>query len=1216
MSHPTSFDLLNASLEGRQMIEASAGTGKTYTLVNLCLRLLLERGLKIEEILIVTFTEAATQELQARLRARLKAALNCLLSGQSDDPFFQAWLLPKLGDPALAGLLRQALADMDLARISTIHAFCQWALSRFPLRSAQALQFEVISDQRLLLSQALEDFWRKQIYRPELERVLPILDAGWSPECLVNQGLPLLGLHGLQLLHHTQVEQLAEQTAEQDCLGADWQLAHEAFSDLYFQAQALWRSERSDILAEASQFKGKSFQLRFLPSRATALDGYFSHPEPHLPEDEHKLNYFALDQIVASQSQFKPEHSFFACIEALRAAALAWTPLSEALRLRWLRQCLQAVKAQLQRGKKARQQLSFDDLLWHLHTALQDPEQGDGLAEALRQSIPVALIDEFQDTDSLQSAIFKRIYPEGPLFLIGDPKQSIYAFRGADIQAYLSIRKDLPEGALQSLSTNFRSQKNLLRALEVVFEREHPFADPAIEFVPVASGAKAEHWQAPAGDAALEVAWIPTQADLKPWPKDKLQFLLPRAVAAEIAQLLKAGEHQLQDAQSQIMRPLLAQDIAVLVRTHAQGQQIREALQSLGIPSVLYAQETVFNSPEAAALETFLQAVLQPSQRGAVLQALAGPLVGLSATDLYLLQSEAEMAGAPTSIHSTHTTQPAQSWEYWLTHFQKARQNWYEHGFARMWSEWVSSQGLYRRLLSGPEGERQVTNLRHLSELLQSYALNQNASLQALVAWLARERQAGRLDQENLLLQLETDRHAVQILTIHRSKGLEFPVVFCPYLWDGKKILAKAPLRANHPQTRQPLLDLGSEQLAERAKLRQAEALQEDLRLAYVALTRARYKVWLAWGWANQLEFSALGHLFPADSGAALLAQLEAAAARSDSTWQIQTLDFQRGDSVPAPPALSALALESLQLPTPPRIPPVRVARSFSALQAQFEIGLETGLLLPWQQLEQQDESAETESEAISLSPDAPAEGPLMDFPRGGRHGTFLHWLLEILHPQPVPESVPESLPETLTQALLRHGYEADWLAPLASALGQIWQSPLTPLDFNLAAIAPARRLTELAFQFPIQGNLRSQALMQVLQRSQRWAHLPDLDDRPLRGQFKGVIDLVCEHQGRYYVVDYKSNWLGRRYADYRPEALELALTQHLYPLQYYLYLVALHRYLRYRLPDYSPEKHLGGALVLFLRGMNPALPGNGVFFEAPDPALILELSHCFGAKT
>jgi exodeoxyribonuclease V beta subunit len=1179
---------------------------------------LLERRLKIEEILIVTFTEAATQELQARLRSRLKAALDCLSSGQSEDPFFQAWLLPKRGDPALVGLLRQALADMDLARISTIHAFCQWALSRFPLRSAQALQFEVISDQRLLLSQAIEDFWRKQIYRPEVERVLPILDAGWSPECLVNQALPLLGLHGLKLLHQLQVEQ----AAEQDCLGADWQLAHETFSALYFQAQALWRSDRSDILAEASQFKGKSFQLRFLPSRATALDGYFSHPEPHLPEDDHKLNYFALDQIVVSQSAFKPEHSFFACIEALRAAALAWAPLSEALRLRWLRQCMQAVKAQLQRGKKARQQLSFDDLLWHLHTALQDPEHGEGLAEALRQAIPVALIDEFQDTDSLQSAIFKRIYPEGPLFLIGDPKQSIYAFRGADIQAYLQIRKGLPEGALQSLDTNFRSQKSLLRALEVVFEREHPFADPAIEFVPVASGAKAEHWQAPPGDAPLEIAWIPTQADLKPWPKDKLQFLLPRAVAAEIAHMLSAYQYQLHDAQSQIMRPLLAQDIAVLVRTHAQGQHIREALQRLGIPSVLYAQETVFNSPEAAALETFLQAVLQPSQRGAVLQALAGPLVGLSATDLYLLQTEAQTGGEP---NVTHTTQSAQSWEYWLTHFQLARQNWSEHGFARMWSEWVSSQGLYRRLLSGPEGERQVTNLRHLSELLQSYALNQNASLQALVAWLARERQAGRLDQENLLLQLETDRHAVQILTIHRSKGLEFPVVFCPYLWDGKKILAQAPLRANDPDTRQPLLDLGSEHLAERAKLRQAEALQEDLRLAYVALTRARYKLWLAWGWANQLEFSALGHLFSADSGAALLAQLEAAAARSEGTWQIQTLDFQRGDPVPAPPALPleslklpappALPLESLKLPAPPRIPPVRVARSFSALQAQFEIGLETGLLLPWQQLEQQDESAETESEAIPLSPDAPAEGPLMDFPRGGRHGTFLHWLLETLIPQPVPEILSESLPESLTQALLRHGYEADWQVPLAAALGQIWQSPLTPLDFNLAAIAPARRLPELAFQFPIQGHLRSQALMQVLQSSQRWAHLPDLDDRPLRGQFKGVIDLVCEHQGRYYVVDYKSNWLGRRYSDYRPEALERALTQHLYPLQYHLYLVALHRYLRYRLPDYSPEGHLGGALVLFLRGMNPALPGNGVFFEAPDPALILELSHRFGAE-
>ncbi|MGE3728022.1 MAG: exodeoxyribonuclease V subunit beta [Candidatus Sericytochromatia bacterium] len=1205
----TAFDLISASLTGRQMIEASAGTGKTYTLVNLCLRLLVERQLKIEAILIVTFTEAATQELLTRLRLRLKEALACLHSGESADPFLRAWLLPLRADQNVEAVLRVALRDLDLARISTIHAFCQWALSRFPLRSAQPLQMAVISDQRLLLSQAIEDFWRKQMYRVESERVMPVLMANWSPECLLNQALPLLGQTDLRLL--PQPEQTAEQLAQA------WREAHADFSGHYGQAQALWHSERAEILAEAAQFKGKSFQARYLDGRASALDGYFAEPEPHLPSDSDKLNFFARDVIAAQQTTFQPSHVFFEMVEALRASALIWDEVAEACRQRWLHQFAQAVRAQLQRGKKARQQLSFDDLLSHLHQALLDPIQGKALAQALREEIPVALIDEFQDTDGLQAAIFDLIYPDrdadGPLFLIGDPKQAIYAFRGADIQTYLKMRADLPPASVHSLNTNFRSQAGLLSALETLFDCEQPFADPAIDFVSVAAGSSPEEWQVPPAkaseDAPLEIAWIPTLPDQKPWSKEKLSALLPGAVARAVRETLQAG-YRLRDSQHKPLqlRRLMAQDLAVLVRTHAQGQAIREALQREGIPCVLYAQESVFQSPEASALAVFLAAVLQPSSRSAVLQALASPLLGLSAHELYLLQTE-----EPQSDNHDPSTQ-RQRWEYWLTHFHLARQNWLEHGFTRMWQEWVSSQGLYRRLLTQPEGERQVTNLRHLSELLQNYAQHHHPSLQALLAWLLREQQVGRLDQENLLLQLETDRQAVQILTIHRSKGLEFPVVFCPYLWDGKKIAAKAPLRALDPQTRQPILDLGSEQLEQRASERQQAALQEDLRLTYVALTRARYKVWLAWGWVNQIACAALGHLLPADSGEELFNLLQAKTAQSAGRWRLQSLDLQRG----ARPALPLPEQPGpLHLLQPPRIPAAHVARSFSSLQAQFEAGVEAGLLLPVLNLEQQDE-AEPE---LLLDSGQMAEGPLMDFPRGGRHGTFLHLLLETLLPQGHPDQDQTSeLSASVNAALARHGYGPEWQGPVAAALPQIWQAPLFPvgaaLAFALADLPPNRRLHELAFQFPIQTPLRSQALMQVLQSVPRWAHLPELLDRPLRGLFKGVIDLVCEQQGRYYVVDYKSNWLGRRYSDYRPEALEVALTQHLYPLQYHLYLVALHRYLRYRLPDYAPERHLGGALVLFLRGMNPELPGNGVFFEAPDPAVILALSERFGADT
>jgi exodeoxyribonuclease V beta subunit len=1179
------FDLSQAELEGSHLIEASAGTGKTYTLVNLCLRLIGEKAYPIESILIVTFTEAATQELAARLRQRLHEALLCLDQKQSSDHFFQSWLLPRSKDPQLKPRLQQALQDIDLAHISTIHAFCQWALSRYPLRSGQALQIEIISDQMLLLNQAIEDFWRKHMYKAKPEWVIPILQAKWSPECLQNQALPLLGLNDLQLLPLP----LEDLTA----LASDWLNAQDNFKSVYLEAQNLWQKERTQILEQAHRLKGKSFQARYLSARVTALEHYFAQAEPHLPTKEDLLIFFSLGKIAPQQkTETLPTHSFFEKIATLLSAADTWEPLCEQSRLRWLHQLAAAVKAQLKQGKKARQQLSFDDLLLHLDQALQDSIQGPSLATALRECLPVALIDEFQDTDGLQAAIFKQIYPRGPLFLIGDPKQSIYSFRGADVQAYLNMRKDLPVQNSHSLDTNFRSRPALIQALEYLLKRENPFADTAIDFVPVKAGSSEEDWQGSSQAAPLHIAWLPSPNE-KPWSKDKLQTILPTAVASEIAQRLQSGQYKLKDAQSKEMRPLAAQDIAVLVRTHKQGQEIRTALQRRNLPCVLYSQESVFKSAEAAALQTLLEAILQPARREKILQALAGPLMGLSATDLFQLQAEA-------SAWEADALEAKQSWEYWLEQFQKARLNWLNAGFSRMWSEWVNEQGLYRRLLQGIDGERQVTNLRHLSELLQDYAQRNNPSLEALVNWLAQERQTGRLDQENLLLQLETDRQAIQILTIHRSKGLEFPVVFCPYLWDGKKIAANIPLRSHDPQTRQPLLDLGSPELEQRAQQRQQESIQEDLRLTYVALTRAKYQLWLAWAWLKSNAYSALGHWFPAESEAELAEKLQQATAQSGNLWQMTALDIHK-----APPLSPATTTqESLQIPALPRIPAPILDQSFSTLRNHFEHSIES------------EENGQTHAnETVELSPEQAAEGPLMDFPRGGRHGTFLHLLLEKMPAQISEQALQNKVAHGLKQA----GYDPElWTQPLAQSLAQIWKTPLLPQNFCLADLNPEKRLHELEFHFPIERRLRTEDLLNKLSQSPRWAHLQTQSfvSRSFisgAGFFKGFIDLVCEHQGRYYVVDYKSNWLGNRWQDYGPEALENTLNQHLYPLQYHLYLVALDRYLRYRLPHYQPEQ-LGGAFVLFIRGMHPEQAGQGVFFEKPEPSLIASLSDCFGA--
>ncbi|PIQ27965.1 exodeoxyribonuclease V subunit beta [bacterium (Candidatus Blackallbacteria) CG17_big_fil_post_rev_8_21_14_2_50_48_46] len=1170
MSH---FDLATCALDGVHMIEASAGTGKTYTLVNLCLRLIAEKGYRVQELGVVTFTEAATQELTWRLRLRLKQALEALAQGSSEDPFFKAWLWHQ--DADLMQRLKQALRDLDLARISTIHAFCQWALSRFPLHSGQPFQIEVLSDQQVVLAQAVQDFWRQRMYRDGKSQLRPVLEAGWTPECLQKEISPYLNLSALKLE--------PEKPEDPEALAQALERVQAEFEQAFALARTLWVNETREILAQAMQLKGGStFQARYLDGRAEALSAYFADFPARMPHEKDKLEYFSLALIQAKNKGPAVSHAFFGAVQTLLNASEALLPYCQESLLLWQHQLAQAVGQHVSKGKLARQQLSFEDLLIQLHAALHDPERGEALAQVIRQAQPVALIDEFQDTDPLQYAIFSKLYPQGPLFLIGDPKQAIYAFRGADIHTYLKARQDLLPRQPQTLFTNFRSSPDLIAALEQFFKRPETFAHAEIPFVSVQSGRQKQEWRAPAGDAALEIAWIQAPEEQK-LSKEKVWENLPAQVASEMVQMLASGEYALKDSDTGEFRPLAAQDIAVLVRTHAEGQEIRAALRQRQVPCVLYSQESVFQTPEAEALQTLLETILTPGRRDRLLPVLVGVIFNQSLSEVYALQNDAT------------------GWEFWQESFLNAHQDWLEKGFARMWAGLVRRHAIYARLLTTPEGERRVTNLRHLSELLQAYEQAHDPGLRQLCDWLRRERLELRTDQESLLLQLETDRQAVQILTIHRSKGLEFPVVFCPSLWEGRKMQVKAPLLSAEPQTRQLVLDLGSEHLQERAKQRSRESQEEDLRLVYVALTRARYKLWLAWGFVNQIEFSALGHWFPAENAQELFSTLQAEVGLSQGRWHLKALGeptrlkLARSSGEPS---------ENLFLPPWPQIASAYQTASFSFLTARQGVNFELpGADLP-------DEWEENTEQALPELTENP-EGPLMALPRGSRQGRFLHLLLEKISAQtPV-----DALPAQLLPWLRRYGFDATvWLDPLLQALPLIWQTPLEPVGFSLAELEPRQRLHEWEFYFPVRQTLTPEMLQDVFRQHQSpWGDLPALNFYPLQGYFKGFIDLVCAWKGVYYVLDYKSNGLGLRWRDYAPDALLPVVAAHAYALQLHLYLVALHRYLRYRLADYDPDLHLGGGFCLFLRGLHPEHAGSGIFFERPSTALVLGLSELFG---
>ena len=1202
-------------LQGVQVIEASAGTGKTYTLVNLCLRLVIEKALPLEQILVVTFTEAAAQELQDRIRQRLHLCLENIRSLQLDgsplqtetDAFFQSWL-PRIqqnpGLPRAEALLKEALASLDKAQISTIHAFCQRILKRFAFLCGQPFQSALIADQSKLILRACEDFWRREMYQdsetmPSWKTEL-IVHSNWTPASLAQLFRSWLGNPDLRMV--PQIDDFSES----DCTEL-WQ----EFAGLHQTLQGLWQQDQETIKREYTALKGgTTFQERYAEGRLNCLAAYLDQPRRLPDEKNDKLAFFSAQLIQQKNKGPQIEHPFFEQIDALLENTERLTALQNEYAIYWLTRCFKAVAANLKTSKVQQQAFSFDDLLTGLDQALQGPK-GPELAAAIVQTFPAALIDEFQDTDPVQYRIFSKIYldPEhdSSLFLIGDPKQSIYRFRGADIQTYLNARENIPASAHRTLLENYRSRPEVLSSLATFFDHPQPFKHPDIAYPPVTAALSESTWKAPQA-SALKI-WCLPEPEQKINPKAKkstpkagshnkgdLRRALPQLVATEIKALLENPDYGLFHKE---WRPLNAGDVAVLVRTNQEGQSIRNTLEKHHIPAVLHSDESVFQSSEAADLQVLLTAVLhnQPHQ---ILQALATGTLGLTASQIYAIRAQ------ETAL------------EGYLESFQNYRSLWFERGFASMWTAVLQGEDLYARLLSRAKGERALTNLRHLAELIQAESAQRASGPSQTLVWLQRQREQGGAPQAHQLLQLETDSETVQIFTIHKSKGLEFPVVICPYLWSAKRPNHTPPLSFRDPQSALESLDLGSEALEEHAILNDEAALQEDLRLLYVALTRARYLNIIVMGWVNDWQHSALSHLFPSESHAELMALLAQKSEQAQGSWQLEMVprDVLSGAdrSSGGPEILNTRSAPTkpepvLEAAPPPFVPAPWRLSSFSSLSARLHpeflnaellnaelLNTDLGMSL----LDDPAEAEPTDREPLVEG----SEDAFMDFPRGGQHGTFLHLLLEKIRPGLEAEALKQKLSLYLRQC----GYDLDdWLEILSQKLPQLWSTPLAE-GLSLGSIR--RQMLELDFHLPIEQALSAQSLNQIMLEWQpQW--LP-LEFKPVQGVLKGFIDLVFEHQGRYYVADYKSNYLGPLWSDYAPQNLDSVLHSHAYTLQAGLYLVALDRFLRSRITDYQTQTHLGGAYFLFLRGMSPDHPGNGIHLLQPPGSLIAALSKAF----
>jgi exodeoxyribonuclease V beta subunit len=1220
---------LTFPLHGSRLIEASAGTGKTWTIAALYVRLVLghggdnayQRPLLPADILVMTFTRAATRELSNRVRERLVEAAAYFRAAEPHpkrDEYLDQILesYPDHGaQQQAAHRLQLAAETMDEAAIFTIDAWCQRMLREHAFDSGSLFDEELVSDEQALFEDAAHDYWRQQVY-PLNAVSLEALLSCWSDVGALKKSIrdlvkraDIIGdaagrgeslgalIAGVQRQQQAQLAQLKAGWYERATRMEQWIAQHRAVDPKCFNGNKM----RPDSLV--AWFNG--------------LREWSQNPASVMPDiSDTAWNRLATEGIEDAFSK-----NFSAAIpedfeetQPLKNALLEIEPLSHAL----YRHAAAAVADRMAELKKRSRQFGFADMLDRLNAALQG-ENGPALRKRITDQYPVALVDEFQDTAPNQYQIFNELYrvadndPATGLFLIGDPKQSIYGFRGADIHSYLSARR-ATAGRHYQLGTNYRSTKAVVDAVNHLFMHaesraaEQGFPRGAFRFRDIvtrenplpfeAVGAKGrnERMVDAAGDVPALVIACSAAQDLK---ADSYREFFAHHCAEDI--VAKLNDARVGFDGDEEFKRLQPADIAVLVRDRKEAAAIRRALQRRGVPSVyLSDKDSVTDSEEAADVLRWLSAVANPLDGALARTAYATRTAGLPLAELARLSSD-ELA-----------------WEERVEQLKALHIIWQRQGVLAMLRRFIHELRLPATLLQQAGGERRLTNLLHLAELLQS-ASRQLDGEQALIRWLAEQIEGGEGAGDERVLRLESDAELVKVVTVHKSKGLEYPLVYLPFAVTARKVERRNRSFFEFSdddgvrRIDMALTDTAME-LVERARL------QEDLRLMYVALTRARHFLWLGVtalsarkAGDNTLHESALGYLLT--GGAPLPSDLMM------ERWQhaCQGCDPISITTLPmgAQPATRLSRIEQRAPLLEPQHYGGRFERdwsvgSFSSLARRTGPtgAISAAGLVPRDAL--QEKLLEDADAPAMVLPGRVEDAPWHRFPRGSVPGNFLHEQLEWMGQEGFAIIDSEHFETRLTRRVQRAGW-GNRLDDTLAWLRVIAGTPLPYLDAPLSSIAEP--LPEMEFWFPSE-RLVTSALDRLCA-----AHLlggvsrPALPERELHGMLKGFCDLVFEHEGRYWVLDYKSNALGGGDGAYHEAALIGAMAEHRYDIQGAIYMLALHRLLQSRLGDaYDPAEQLGGAVFMFLRGIgNPQT--RGCYLMAPDPELLEGLDSLLGAS-
>jgi exodeoxyribonuclease V beta subunit len=1204
------LDLINCSLEGINLIEASAGTGKTYTIEGLFLRLILERQLQVDQILVVTFTKAATEELKDRVRTKLLQAEEAFTNGQSNDSLLDALLerMPNHG-PAVASI-HDALVNFDRAPIFTIHAFCARVLFEHAFETSNLFDTELVSDSSEWEREVAEDFWRRHLYDAPLECIGYLTRELRGPSSL-QQLLGKIGAADINI-----IPQIGKPAL--DSLSA-FRKAYDRVCKQWFCARTAVEKTLRDPALSGTQYGS----LKALPKRESItkrdlnilsliddMDRYVAPNSTGFPLFNNFEKFTAQKLKTSTRKGHTPPslNFFHLCDDLYRRAAKLETELQQ--HLVYLKARLLVSGPSELRAQKSQKNIQFfDDLLILVKQALVT-KKGHPLADAVRHKYRAALVDEFQDTDSVQYEIFSRLFADQSslLFMIGDPKQAIYSFRGADIFSYLKAAKDAQTKF--TLSENWRSKPPLIAAINTLFSHvKRPFLFKDISFEPAQAGKNHEE-KASEGITPMTLWYLdsrPYSDKAKPVTKTLATRLVAEAVADEIFRLVCSENGSCQPG-----------DMAVLVRTNRQARIINTHLSARGLPSVLHSTGNIFDSREAMEIEKLLLSVSAPNKPEFLKAALAMDMMGARGEDLLTADLNLDQ------------------WEDQLIRIREYAQLWQRSGFMQMFRTLMNREQIRQRLLSFTDGERRLTNVLHLAEIIHQESMRRNLGMNGVLKWLAEQRDPKSPRLEEHQLRLESDAKAVNIVTIHKSKGLEYPVVFCPYGWEGSFVKdADIIFHKSDPCANQQHLtiDLGSESYATHLIHAQNELLAENIRLLYVALTRAKSKCYLAWGRINTAESSALAYLLhtenatfndrqPVDmvaevkrqvnakSDADRLADLSMLAKRSNGCIEVVSLPE------PSDGHLSAQSDRSEHLR----------CRNFSgSIDTSWRVSSYSALIsrqsadidLPDRDaLEERVRHTSDRIESKIESPKAPVPNGIFAFPKGSRAGNFFHDLLEQLD---YTAGSADAFKNIILHMLQAYGFDDTWQDIIADTVSHVLHVPLIPQlpELTLSAIGIHQRINEMEFYFPL-NTIEPSTLQAVFRRHGHHqgrinfpVHLQKLTFSPVGGFMKGYIDLVFQYRHQFFLIDWKSNYLGPTIDSYHRDALDAVMHHNFYVLQYHIYVLALCQYLRQQNSGFQYQTDFGGVLYIFIRGIDHRRsPESGIYFERPEAALVSDLGQ------